>query len=88
MLRGYSPVGSAEPGGVGCPQCQAGSSQDWSDTSLSLLVILAKYGLDGRKDARAVSSNSLSDATEDDSLEDPRLEKLWHKVTLTASHKP
>lgn len=46
----------------------------------NLSVILAKYGLDGRKDARAVSSNSLSDATEDDSLEDPRLEKLWHKA--------
>nr|XP_025742985.1 alpha-2-macroglobulin receptor-associated protein isoform X2 [Callorhinus ursinus] len=46
----------------------------------SLSVILAKYGLDGRKDARAVSSNSLSDPIEEDSLEDPRLEKLWHKA--------
>lgn len=46
----------------------------------SLSVILAKYGLDGRKDARAVSSNSLSDGMEQDSLEDPRLEKLWHKA--------
>lgn len=51
---------------------------DWYPTSL--LVILAKYGLDGRKDARAVSSNSLGDGMEQDSLEDPRLEKLWHKV--------
>ncbi|XP_047574700.1 alpha-2-macroglobulin receptor-associated protein [Lutra lutra] len=46
----------------------------------NLSVILAKYGLDGRKDARAVSSNSLSDSAEEDSLEDPRLEKLWHKA--------
>ncbi|XP_032349082.1 alpha-2-macroglobulin receptor-associated protein [Camelus ferus] len=46
----------------------------------SLNVILAKYGLDGRKDARAVSSNFLSHDAQDDSLEDPRLEKLWHKA--------
>ncbi|XP_064344587.1 alpha-2-macroglobulin receptor-associated protein isoform X1 [Camelus dromedarius] len=46
----------------------------------SLNVILAKYGLDGRKDARAVSSNFLSHDAQDDSLEDPRLEKLWHKL--------
>lgn len=46
----------------------------------SLLVILAKYRLDGRKDARALSSNSLTEGPEPDSLEDPRLEKLWHKV--------
>ncbi|KAF6131274.1 LDL receptor related protein associated protein 1 [Phyllostomus discolor] len=46
----------------------------------NLNVILAKYGLDGRKDARALSSNSLNDGTEQDSLEDPRLEKLWHKA--------
>nr|KAF6501194.1 LDL receptor related protein associated protein 1 [Molossus molossus] len=46
----------------------------------SLNVILAKYRLDGRKDARAISSNSLNEGTEQDSLEDPRLEKLWHKA--------
>ncbi|XP_023375440.1 alpha-2-macroglobulin receptor-associated protein [Pteropus vampyrus] len=46
----------------------------------SLSVILAKYGLDGRKDARAVSGNSLGGGMEQDSLEDPRLEKLWHKA--------
>ncbi|XP_057563553.1 alpha-2-macroglobulin receptor-associated protein-like [Hippopotamus amphibius kiboko] len=46
----------------------------------SLNVILAKYGLDGRKDARAVSSNYISHGPADDSLEDPRLEKLWHKA--------
>ncbi|XP_032488718.1 alpha-2-macroglobulin receptor-associated protein isoform X2 [Phocoena sinus] len=43
-------------------------------------VILAKYGLDGRKDARAISSNSISHGPADHSLEDPRLEKLWHKA--------
>ncbi|XP_015417048.1 PREDICTED: alpha-2-macroglobulin receptor-associated protein [Myotis davidii] len=41
---------------------------------------LAKYRLDGRKDARAPSSNSLTEGPEQDSLEDPRLEKLWHKA--------
>lgn len=46
----------------------------------SLLVILAKYGLDGRKDSRVVSSNFIDHGTDDNSLEDPRLEKLWHKV--------
>ncbi|XP_053073642.1 alpha-2-macroglobulin receptor-associated protein isoform X1 [Acinonyx jubatus] len=46
----------------------------------NLSVILAKYGLDGRKDAQAVNSNYLSDTAEDDSLGDPKLEKLWHKA--------
>ncbi|KAM5339140.1 alpha-2-macroglobulin receptor-associated protein [Glossophaga mutica] len=46
----------------------------------NLNVILAKYSLDGRKDARALRSNSLNDGAEQDSLEDPRLEKLWHKA--------
>lgn len=46
-----------------------------------LLVILAKYGLDGRKDsAWVVSSNFIDHGPDDESLEDPRLEKLWHKV--------
>ncbi|XP_008149118.1 alpha-2-macroglobulin receptor-associated protein [Eptesicus fuscus] len=46
----------------------------------NLNVILAKYRLDGRKDARALRSNSLAEGPEQDSLEDPRLEKLWHKA--------
>ncbi|KAM8801538.1 alpha-2-macroglobulin receptor-associated protein [Rhynchonycteris naso] len=46
----------------------------------NLNVILTKYRLDGRKDAQALSGNSLNDGTEQDSLEDPRLEKLWHKA--------
>lgn len=49
------------------------------------LVILARYGLDGRKEAQLVHSNSLSDSTQDDGLGDPRLEKLWHKVPLSFS---
>lgn len=44
----------------------------------SLSVILAKYGLDGRKDT--LSTNFLNHGPEDDSLEDPRLEKLWHRA--------
>ncbi|KAL2779889.1 alpha-2-macroglobulin receptor-associated protein precursor, partial [Daubentonia madagascariensis] len=43
-------------------------------------VILAKYGLDGKKDARQVDSNSLRDGSQDDVLDDPPLEKLWHKA--------
>ncbi|XP_008570615.1 PREDICTED: alpha-2-macroglobulin receptor-associated protein [Galeopterus variegatus] len=46
----------------------------------SLSVILAKYGLDGKKDAQLLSGNSLGDSAQDDRLEDPRLEKLWHKA--------
>lgn len=46
----------------------------------SLSVILAKYGLDGRKDSRVVSSNFIDHGPDDESLEDPRLEKLWHKA--------
>uniref|UniRef100_A0A2K5WQF5 Alpha-2-macroglobulin receptor-associated protein n=1 Tax=Macaca fascicularis TaxID=9541 RepID=A0A2K5WQF5_MACFA len=45
----------------------------------NLNVILAKYGLDGKKDAQQVTSNSLS-GTQEDGLDDPRLEKLWHKA--------
>lgn len=52
----------------------------------SLLVILAKYGLDGRKDSRVVSSNFVDHGPDDESLEDPRLEKLWHKVPSAESH--
>lgn len=45
------------------------------------LVILARYGLDGRKDTQTVHSNALNEDTQDE-LGDPRLEKLWHKVPL------
>ncbi|XP_045145400.1 alpha-2-macroglobulin receptor-associated protein [Echinops telfairi] len=48
--------------------------------SVSLLVILAKYGLDGRKDTQVADSNFLQDHAPDQGLQDPRLEKLWHKV--------
>ncbi|XP_078192600.1 LOW QUALITY PROTEIN: alpha-2-macroglobulin receptor-associated protein [Callithrix jacchus] len=50
-----------------------------SELIRNLNVILAKYGLDGKKDTRQVTSNSLSD-TQEDGLDDPRLEKLWHKA--------
>ncbi|KAM6221807.1 alpha-2-macroglobulin receptor-associated protein [Rhynchocyon petersi] len=45
----------------------------------NLNVILAKYGLDGRKDAQ-VHTNYIRDSDEDQGLDDPRLEKLWHKA--------
>ncbi|XP_020847808.1 alpha-2-macroglobulin receptor-associated protein [Phascolarctos cinereus] len=43
-------------------------------------VILAKYGLDGKKDAQLINTNYVSDGTENDVLDDPRLEKLWNKA--------
>ncbi|XP_053433521.1 alpha-2-macroglobulin receptor-associated protein [Nycticebus coucang] len=46
----------------------------------NLNVILAKYGLDGKKDTLHVESNSLTDSSQEDMLDDPRLEKLWHKA--------
>uniref|UniRef100_F7DRI7 LDL receptor related protein associated protein 1 n=1 Tax=Macaca mulatta TaxID=9544 RepID=F7DRI7_MACMU len=49
------------------------------DCSQRVPFILAKYGLDGKKDAQQVTSNSLS-GTQEDGLDDPRLEKLWHKA--------
>lgn len=45
-------------------------------------VILAKYGMDGKRDARSLESNSLKDhdVKEGDVFDDPRLDKLWNKV--------
>ncbi|XP_051820953.1 alpha-2-macroglobulin receptor-associated protein [Antechinus flavipes] len=43
-------------------------------------VILAKYGLDGKKDAQLINTNYINDGTENDVLDDPRLEKLWNKA--------
>ncbi|XP_039607559.1 alpha-2-macroglobulin receptor-associated protein [Polypterus senegalus] len=44
-------------------------------------VILAKYGLNGKKDTRPLENNFLKDheGVQDD-FEDPRLEKLWNKA--------
>ncbi|PIN88340.1 hypothetical protein AB205_0125130, partial [Aquarana catesbeiana] len=46
----------------------------------SLNVILAKYGLDGKKQTQTEDNNYIKDGTENDVLNDPRLEKLWNKV--------
>lgn len=73
------PLGPEWAGELGGRQ-RGGPQTTALSPSCALLVILAKYGLDGRKDARAVSSNSISHGPADHSLEDPRLEKLWHKV--------
>ncbi|XP_017272494.1 alpha-2-macroglobulin receptor-associated protein [Kryptolebias marmoratus] len=45
-------------------------------------VILAKYGMDGKRDVRSLESNSLKDhETKDgDAFDDPRLDKLWNKA--------
>ncbi|XP_029447742.1 alpha-2-macroglobulin receptor-associated protein isoform X2 [Rhinatrema bivittatum] len=42
-------------------------------------VILAKYGLDGKKNTQMVN-NYINDGTENDVLDDPRLDKLWNKA--------
>ncbi|XP_075713589.1 alpha-2-macroglobulin receptor-associated protein [Rhinoderma darwinii] len=46
----------------------------------SLNVILAKYGLDGKKKTQTEDNNYIKDGTENDVLNDPRLEKLWNKA--------
>ncbi|XP_071780933.1 alpha-2-macroglobulin receptor-associated protein [Centroberyx gerrardi] len=45
-------------------------------------VILAKYGMDGKRDTRPLESNSLKDheTKEGDTFDDPRLDKLWNKA--------
>lgn len=45
-------------------------------------VILAKYGMDGKRDTRSLESNSLKDheTKEGDMFDDPRLDKLWNKA--------
>ncbi|KAL7878140.1 hypothetical protein SRHO_G00047830 [Serrasalmus rhombeus] len=45
-------------------------------------IILAKYGMDGKKDSRSLDSNTLKDhdAKEGDMFDDPRLDKLWNKA--------
>lgn len=48
------------------------------------VVILAKYGMDGKRDTRPLESNSLKDhdTKEGDMFDDPRLNKLWNKVCV------
>ncbi|XP_069561032.1 alpha-2-macroglobulin receptor-associated protein [Brachyistius frenatus] len=45
-------------------------------------VILAKYGMDGKRNTRPLESNFLKDhdAKEGDVFDDPRLDKLWNKA--------
>ncbi|XP_068178702.1 alpha-2-macroglobulin receptor-associated protein [Antennarius striatus] len=45
-------------------------------------VILAKYGMDGKRDTRPLESNYLKDhdTKEGDMFDDPRLDKLWNKA--------
>lgn len=51
---------------------------------LCYAVILAKYGMDGKRDTRTLESNSLKDhdTKEGDIFDDPRLDKLWNKVCV------
>lgn len=52
---------------------------------IACAVILAKYGMDGKKDTRTLDSNRLKDhdVKEGDTFDDPRLDKLWNKVNYT-----
>ena len=51
---------------------------------LCCAVILAKYGMDGKRDTRPLESNYLKDhdIKEGDIFDDPRLDKLWNKVWI------
>ncbi|XP_062984414.1 alpha-2-macroglobulin receptor-associated protein isoform X2 [Elgaria multicarinata webbii] len=46
----------------------------------NLHVIMAKYGMNGKKDAPLGATNYIKDGLENDMLDDPRLEKLWNKA--------
>ncbi|XP_059701238.1 alpha-2-macroglobulin receptor-associated protein isoform X2 [Haemorhous mexicanus] len=46
----------------------------------NLNVIMTKYGMNGKKDSQLVDTNYIKDGTESDTLDDPRLEKLWSKA--------
>ncbi|XP_061468640.1 alpha-2-macroglobulin receptor-associated protein [Rhineura floridana] len=46
----------------------------------NLNVIMAKYGMNGKKDAQLGDTNYIKDGLENDLLDDPRLEKLWNKA--------
>lgn len=43
-------------------------------------VIMAKYGMNGKKDAQQWGTNYIKDGFANDDLDDPRLEKLWNKA--------
>lgn len=58
-------------------------------STLFSAVILAKYGMDGKRDTRPLESNHLKDhdTKEGDIFDDPRLDKLWNKVCISANSK-
>lgn len=65
--------------------CQDNSTQRlFKVLWLCYAVILAKYGMDEKRDTRPLESNSLKDhdIKEEDAFEDPRLDKLWNKVCV------
>ncbi|KAM9769857.1 alpha-2-macroglobulin receptor-associated protein [Menidia menidia] len=48
-------------------------------------VLLAKFGMDGKRDTRWPENNSLKDheVKEGDEFDDPRLDKLWNKAKIS-----
>lgn len=56
---------------------------------LCCAVILAKYGMDGKRDTRPLENNYLKDhdTKEGDIFDDPRLDKLWNKVWMCTENE-
>lgn len=48
---------------------------------------MTKYGMNGKKDSQLVDTNYIKDGTESDTLDDPRLEKLWSKVRFPSRNQ-
>ncbi|XP_068606728.1 alpha-2-macroglobulin receptor-associated protein isoform X2 [Brachionichthys hirsutus] len=65
---------------------KVGGLDDGGETEAQLRrgfnVILAKYGMDGKRDTRPLETNDLKDhaTKEGDAFDDPRLDKLWNKA--------
>lgn len=49
---------------------------------------MTKYGMNGKKDSQLADTNYIKDGTESDTLDDPRLEKLWSKVSRVSFQEP
>ncbi|KAG9342504.1 hypothetical protein JZ751_016507 [Albula glossodonta] len=83
LRRSFNGNGEGEGGGGACTKWEGSlSSQHWPVAPLPAQLILAKYGMDGKKDTRGLESNNLKDYEhkEGDMFDDPRLDKLWNKA--------
>lgn len=57
-------------------------------SALCVAVILAKFGMDGKRDTRPLENNYLKDhdTKDGDIFDDPRLDKLWNKVCVYSNN--